>query len=176
MIGTNGSLTNFTSAVSTDGVNWTTQLTSTAASPSCVISNGSIYVMTCGAYSTLYSAGNGIYSSTDGLNWTQQVSNSTVNFNSIAYSSSLGLFIAAGTGTSATAALTNTYYTSPDGTTWTLRTFPVTTSWIYGVWNGTNFVIYDSTNSYIYYSSDGVNWTQGSNLVNLTGMCSKTVK
>jgi hypothetical protein len=55
-------------------------------------------------------SGGTIYRSTNGLSWAQKVSGTTDQFNSVAWSPALGLFIAVGQG--------GTVRTSPTGETW----------------------------------------------------------
>jgi hypothetical protein len=50
------------------------------------------------------------------------------------------------------------YVTSPDGVTWTLRTFPTYGAWSKIVWTGSKFVIIGSQDMLL-SSTDGINWT-----------------
>lgn len=86
----------------------------------------------------------------------------------ISYNSSAGLYITTGSGTSTTAAFP--YYTSPNGTTWTRRTFSnLGSSYNYGnmgTYNGRTFVsVYlPSSTGYLSSTSDGINWTTATNI------------
>jgi len=160
----------FVAATSTDGISWFTleYYVGTSVTPTSVCSNGTNYVATL--------AGVGIYNAIGGSGWTVRYYDSSLGFNFSVYSQSLNLFVAGGVGYAY--ALINTYYTSSDGgTNWTSRTFPVNGLWYNMVWdsNASKFIVWEGNSARIYYSSDGINWTQGSNLTNIGGMGSKTL-
>lgn len=74
------------------------------------------------------------------------------NINSIAWSSSLSLFIAVGR--------IGSVYTSPNGTTWTQQNIGATVEFKVAVWTGTAFCIAGGGEAW--RSTDGVSWTQTS--------------
>ena len=76
------------------------------------------------------------------------------NFTGIAWSSTLNLFAATVIGSTAT------FYTSPDGITWTVRTAPATSAWVGIAWNGTSFcAIGNTSGTTAATSTDGITWT-----------------
>lgn len=82
--------------------------------------------------------GNSGYMATspNGTTWTQRTTGIANQITSIAYSSSLALYVAVG----GVAGTTTNIITSPDLASWTPRTAPVTTQMLYGIaWGGTIF-------------------------------------
>ncbi len=76
---------------------------------------------------------------------------------SVSYNSTAGLFLIYPVNYSANAY----YFTSPNGTTWTQRSWPAGTSMgyqsVYGDSNG--FLAFSTSNYQYYQSTDGINWT-----------------
>ena len=149
-----GAATN-TITTSTDGINWTGRgnlIIDSAGSG--VAWNGSIWVAVGVGTNT-------IATSTDGINWTG-LGNTIFTLNtsndggrSVAWSSSLSLWVAVGVGT------TNTIATSTNGSVWTGRGTSIFTNGGNGVaWNGTSmWVAVGSGSNTIATSTDGINWT-----------------
>lgn len=102
------------------------------------------------------SASNGIYYSPDGFSWTQALSNSQ-QWISVCWHKTLNLFVAISQD-----GATQRAATSSNGTSWTLRTTPTSSSWISvcamddGV-AGRQFVAVGGTEAM--YSNDGISWT-----------------
>lgn len=123
---------------STNGLSWTTvytfpsQLSSVAAGKGVILaaSQGSLYA-----------------SSDDGVSWTVVLS----NIGSVAYANEK--FVALGNTYSSSMPVA----TSVDGYTWSISVASL--PWVYSVMSANNFFIANKTYG-IYYSSDGVTWTQ----------------
>lgn len=89
----------------------------------------------------------------DGISWTM-ANTTTANWNNIAYSDSLFMYIAIGD--------SNKLATSSDGISWTVTSGPASATWFGIDWSPTLqvFLMSSSTNSNgIWYSADGTNWT-----------------
>jgi hypothetical protein len=69
--------------------------------------------------------GNRVMTSPDGITWTSRTSAADNNWQSVAWSATLGLFIAV-----ATSGSPNQIMTSPDGINWTTRTAPNTNDYL----------------------------------------------
>lgn len=91
--------------------------------------------------------------STDGINWTGGAVGVGFSKGSLMFSSVGNLFIL-GRGD-----VSSTYYTSPDGVTWTTRTMPSTGEWKFSVANGILFATNASYNTNGAYSTNGTTWT-----------------
>lgn len=120
-------------------------------------------------YSTMISTGatandkiiaagsNGAYvrSLDGGQTWTAGTPFVSSNLTGLAYSPSLGLFVACGAN--------SVIYTSPDLITWTQRTCPVASQTLnFVVWTGSAFYISNGTSSStanLFKSTDGITWT-----------------
>lgn len=105
-----------------------------------------------------------IQTSPDGINWTARVAPSlTMQYKSVCYSPSLGLFVACGNSNSVGAG--NSFATSPDGITWTARTGPQAADWSGVAWSATNGVFVAVCNDSAAKtfaaasSTDGITWT-----------------
>jgi len=137
-----GSTTYYTSA---DGVTWAARAGNLIAS--CVIFGGG-YFLTAGFNGCRYSA--------DGINWSTATTVS--DFQTAAYSDTLGLYVIGGTGIGA-----GTIYSSPDLTTWADRSpstdFVTCLGWYEGLFFG---YAYTAANAYTIYSADGIAWTLAS--------------
>ena len=94
----------------------------------------------------------GVYSSIDGLSWTSRTSGTANALNSIAYASTLSLWIAVGN--------VGTIITSPDGTTWTTRTSGTTNS-LYRATYGfaTLSLVVSGASGVVLISSNGTAWS-----------------
>lgn len=99
------------------------------------------------------SGSEGCYTSPNGITWTLRASTTGITTpRVVVYSSSLGLYLAGGTGGTIMAS-------SPTGVTWTQRGSGIFTAQVNDVkWNGTMFVAVGSGTNTIAYSYDGVNW------------------
>jgi hypothetical protein len=144
---------NNTITTSTDGTSWTGRGNLIFDAGYGVAWNGSIWVAV--GFGT-----NTIATSTDGISWTGRgASIFTVNEygdggRSVAWSSSLSLWVAVGVGTA------NTIATSTDGINWTGLSNTIFTIGGNGVaWNGNRWVAVGSGTNTIATSTDGINWT-----------------
>ena len=100
--------------------------------------------------------GTTVLTSSNGINWTSRTASSNSNWKSVAWSSSLNLFVAvADSGSSKV-------MTSSDGINWTNRTIPTDAQWWNVCWSpvfGLFVAVSANTNNnYYMYSSDGINW------------------
>lgn len=89
-----------------------------------------------------------------GLTWTANNMPATGNY-AIAFGA--GLFVAVNSGSA-------TYYTSPDGISWTTRTLPVSASWSDIKFANGYFLVLPNVSGSVYYSTDGISWTAGASL------------
>lgn len=120
--------------------------------------------------------------SADAILWTDQDVSAPVNWGSInggqfRYSPSAGLYMAFGS--SFSVGFLNQYFTSPNRTTWTQRTFP--TNWTangqggnveWFIDNGSIAIMTIQTTGQIYSTTDGINWTLRNNSGSIiTGAC-----
>ncbi|MCM2274578.1 MAG: immunoglobulin domain-containing protein [Candidatus Didemnitutus sp.] len=118
------------------------------------ISSGNVLNKSIYGDSAFVAVGNSgtIWRSTTGASWSAAFSGTTANLNDVAYGS--GLFVAVGAGV---------VLTSPDGLTWTNRSFtPDTLTSV--IYSGSHFIattaLSASGNGSTYYvSSDGIQWT-----------------
>ena len=159
-----------TIATSPDGINWTSQTDSILGSGRAVAWNGSIWV----------AVGSGIIFSSDGVNWTPAANDpfSPNPKNGVAWNGRY--WVVVGNGITSTQAIA----TSPDGLNWTLRSSPF--DYIVGrnpgivntiAWNGTVWAaggefaqgpVGDPLPTSIAISTDGITWSQGSNVPPVT--------
>lgn len=143
-------------ATSTDGINWTNRV-ATVASSRCIGANSSIAIILPYNNSTTY------YTSTDGINWTGRTLGVSGGFwNSIAWSDTLGMFVAV---RSETGAVTGTIISSTTGTSWTSRVSSGTRDYKGVFWTGTHFIASFTTHDVtsqigVVTSTDGINWTE----------------
>ena len=119
--------------------------------------------------------GDGVFSTNLTLNSTSIVPlqswNTTISglsasrIREISYSPTLGMYVAIlSSDNASTTTVTNTYYTSTNGTSWTARTLPVSSVWASIVWHESASVFnifprYGEAVSMPYYTTDGINWT-----------------
>jgi hypothetical protein len=126
---------------STDGINWTAR-----AAPQANTWYGVGYGN--GTYVAVSFAGtNRVITSTDGITWTLRTAASAQSWYRVAYGNSI--FVV--TSYSATA-----YQTSPNGTTWTGRTFPYAGINLVKFGNG---VFVAAGGTFVYTSTNGTTWT-----------------
>lgn len=95
-----------------------------------------------------------IYTSTNRTTWTARTSGTTDLLHSVAYESSVGLFVAVGYST-------GVIITSPDGVTWTSRINPTTTNFRKVVWSSAHSKFFAVGNKVV-FSDDGVTWVASS--------------
>lgn len=141
---------------SSDGINWYSQ----------PIIYGMAYSSSLGLYVRVGALAS-VMTSTDGVSWTYRNSSftntsSNAQFINVIWSSSLGLFVAAGSN-SAGASLV---VTSPDGITWTTRSSGGGTGFTGLAYDGTKFIAVASGygSGTIYTSTDGITWTTGTSI------------
>ena len=92
--------------------------------------------------------------------WVSRTSAADNDWQGIAYSDSLGLFVAVSTTGS-----NDQVMTSPDGLTWTTRTPADSRSWHKVVWSPELEIFVATSSGYLstsMYSDDGINWSMGS--------------
>ena len=138
---------------SPDGASWTPRLLPSWA-------NGLTWVLLQhnGQYFLAISNGGVCATSADGINWiSHNLPIVTANANNypnsfMAWNGTIGLWLLINSGGT-------TYYTSPDGATWTPRTLP-TGSWPYVASAGSTFFLQDSSTNNSIYSRNGITWTQ----------------
>ena len=142
---------------SPDTVTWTSRTSGTSNILLSVIYAGGQYIA---------AGSNIILSSTDAISWTTVATPSSTIYD-IAYSSSLGMYVAAASGSGGS----NDIFTSTDGSTWTARTYSGITSNFIGFycasWDGTQFTlggqdIPSPDRIVIATSTDGITWTTSS--------------
>lgn len=112
------------------------------------------------------------YSLNDGVSFSFATS-FTNTLSSVAYSETAGLFITARSRSYAnTNIITNTYWTSPTGQTWTQRTLPVSQSWnTVAVANNVFFMLpYPVSGGKTLYSINGTDWFDTNLPTDLTGI------
>ena len=138
---------NFSGAISTDGITWTTSSTPLYGTFGFVYGNG-LFV---GSGSSVAAA------TTDGITWsTSTLANNGYHYG-LAYGD--GKFVAAPVSSSNIGSL------STDGITWTATTLPYSTSW-YGVaYSGGKFVAISYSSGYNAISTDGITWTANTPVV-----------
>jgi hypothetical protein len=138
--GSSGSGACFTSS---NGTSWTQRGTSSLVGWSRVIYENGLYVV-------VGRAGR-INTSPDGITWTNRTSNLSANLNDIAWNGSVYCVVGA----------SGQIATSPDGVTWTARTPGDTTVTLLSIsWNGTRFIVTNSTNGVAWTSTDGITWSR----------------
>lgn len=139
-------------STSTDGVAWSAQtaniaLTTSVQRPNAISWGNGVYLLANGV--------NSVYRSTDGITWTTS-SALVTNFNSLTTAYGNGIYLITG---SVSGAATTTYYTSPDGSTWTARVMPISGIY-YGMCFGGGYfatiIGVGSTSAFL--SVDGINW------------------
>jgi hypothetical protein len=137
-----------TIATSPDGINWTGLGSSIFSTNGIGVAwNGSLWV-------AVGEGTNTIAYSRDGITWTGLGTSIFSVGRGVAWSSSLSLWVAVGTGT------THTIATSPDGITWTGRGNTIfTTNGTRVAWNGSLWVAVGAGTNSIATSVDGITWT-----------------
>lgn len=132
------------SAISTDGINWTTSgvLTNTIQMQSVAYANG--VFCSCGFFTDK------VLTSIDGLIWTERTLPASGNYYSVATNGSV--FVVPKVSSSAV------YYSS-DGVTWNTAALPSSSGWVGVAWNGSVFCCISSGTTKIATSSDGITWT-----------------
>jgi hypothetical protein len=139
---------------STDGVNWDKYYTARVGFTSV------IWAETLGLFVAISSSDSTArcQTSPDGITWTDRVIDLNKNWQSVAWSPSLGLLVAVANGGTATQRVA----TSPDGVTWTLRTTPATDrAWLSVAFSDSlgQFVAVGNTD-YVMVSTDGTTWAE----------------
>jgi hypothetical protein len=135
--------------VTTNGINWNTVASGTIPETNMVYGNGTIVVSATPTYNA---SG---YSKDGGFTW----SNVTVSGGSgLAFGNNIFVSMPASGSTS--------YRTSPDGITWTTRTFPAALNWqvapgssCIAFGNGVFLAVSSTSGTSAYSSPDGINWT-----------------
>jgi hypothetical protein len=132
--------------VTTNGISWNTVTSGTLPETNMAYGNGTIVVSAGTAFNSVG------YSKDGGFSW---VNLTTAGGNGLAFGN--GLFVKMPV-SGATA-----YETSPDGITWTARTFPAALSWTLGscitFGNGVFLAVSFTSGTTAYSSPDGINWT-----------------
>jgi len=132
---------------STDGINWTSQVTPIAWNgwPSVTFANGKfVAVANTGSNQSM--------TSTDGVNWTLGSPTPSGTWSSVTYGN--GKFVAVASGG------TNRVMTSTDGVSWTARTAAEANSWSSVTYGTGKFVAVASTGTNrVMTSTDGITWT-----------------
>lgn len=150
----NGGTTVYTT---TDGVTWTARTLPTSISITDLQYLGGKFII----FGLVAPGAPTVITSTDGITWTQQYQYTgqpySANFygTQIAYSGSLYVAIVFRTSGGSDHQM---YFTSPDGVTWTARSFPTALSWSYCSFIGDRFFVTNISNSNTYKSTDGINW------------------
>lgn len=126
---------------SSDGITWATSNTLPGKYYDDFGVNESVLIAKQGA---------SLYTTVDGINWISQYGY-PINGSSFAWNGSL---FCATKGVN-----TDSYLTSPDGITWTERTFPQVRTWIGIAWNGTVFSVISFNSNVALTSTDGLTWT-----------------
>ena len=138
-----GSATGIISYSNDDGVTWNTSIVnnpSASAAVRTIIWDGSRFI----------AAASRVLVSTDGKFW--EVYNSTGNIYGIAYSPSLGLYVAGNN--------TTTLQSSTDLINWTSRfTINGSSNYILVEWTGTSFIATATAAGLIFRSTDGISWS-----------------
>jgi hypothetical protein len=134
---------------STDGITWTAQTAPNVAWWQIIWSPELSIFVAVGTSSVI--------TSTNGTTWTSRTPSFSSTWKSIAWSSTLNLFVAVADSGSFRV------MTSPDGINWTNRTAPNTIQWWNICWSSELglFVVVsaDTSNNSIMYSSNGIDWT-----------------
>ncbi|MHB1099831.1 MAG: hypothetical protein ACYCZR_09790, partial [Burkholderiales bacterium] len=149
---------------SPDGVTWTRRVT--ALSPLYAIAWSGSLLVAVGYGQTAPPIAARVVTSTDGLTWTEENGAQNYSLRGVAWSSALGLFVAAGDANG-----TNPHIaSSPDAVTWTTRTPTIAKNiGLNAVVWGSDLSLFvavgdaDGTDAYVLTSPDGVVWTERSN-------------
>lgn len=153
---------------SKDGTTWTMQTTPDtgdqwyggAARPR---SAGDALIVIVGDGANL----NSVATSPDGINWTGRSTPDSRDWQDVAYSPTLDLFVAVSNDISGS----NQVMTSPDGINWTLRTVPTTSANYRNIlWSEFHslFVIASTVGNSVLTSANGTSWTHNASGVNST--------
>lgn len=146
-------------ATSPTGQTWTLRSLPASMAAACMAAIGSTVVL-------IQTGTTAAARSTDGgVTWSSMTLPATTSSPSIGVVN--GLFVLAHTTANGTA-----YYTSPDGSAWTSRTFPATGAWAVSVetCGGLLFATATASSSTTYYTtSDGINWTSRTLTASATG-------
>ena len=127
---------------STDGITWTSRSAGAQQFYRIIYAN-SLFVVV--------GVNGAIYTSSDGITWTLRIVSGA--FNDVVWNGSQ--FCAVGNG--------GLIATSPNGLAWTLRTPGDTGPALNSIsWNGTRFVVTNTTNGGVWHSTDGITWTRAS--------------
>jgi len=132
---------------STDGINWTSQVTPIAWNgwPSVTFANGKFVAVAS-------SGSNQSMTSTDGVSWTLGSPTPSGTWSSVTYGN--GMFVAVASGG------TNRVMTSTDGVSWTARTAAEANSWTSVTYGTGKFVaVASSGTNRVMTSTDGIIWT-----------------
>ena len=140
--GAGGSVLN----LSTNGITWITINPGSIPETNIAYGNGTIVIAASSTYANVG------YSKDGGFSW----SNVTINGGQgLAYGNGIFVLMPASGSTA--------YSTSPDGITWTARTFPAALNWNLGTCitfgNGVFLATPSTSGATVYSSTDGINWT-----------------
>jgi hypothetical protein len=152
---------------SPDGENWTPRQTPANYGWSAVVWSAELGIFVAVANDTINS-NDKVMTSPDGINWTLQ--NTPYNrWNTLAWSPELGMFVALAAGGSPVGTTDTKAMSSPDGINWTIRStanspFQLNYGQVIWIAEVGLFVVVaagttGSSNRYIGYSSNGVNWS-----------------
>jgi hypothetical protein len=94
--------------------------------------------------------------STDGINWSLiTIPGTTRDFQGVAWNGSVWCSVAYNSNVGAT---------SPDGTSWTLRTLNLSADWTDVIWDGTYFLSFAYDSTQVIKSTDGITWSNAGTL------------
>jgi hypothetical protein len=148
---------------SPDGINWTDQISNTQDNLEGIAWSPSLHLFVIGADNAKQPAVGILLTSSDGISWktyTLVTGQQVADFPAVAWSPALHLFVLIGTvvGTEVSG---GAYYTSSDGSAWTVQTSAISPDIARIIWAGSQFVAVGAGGT-ILTSPDGIKWTSQS--------------